>query len=85
MADIPGCGFDLPSSFGSEKKAGLLGMWSSLVGGQPGRVVFRYYRMRGWNTALVAWEFWTAADAPDPVPPIGPCTDVAVVSSWEGA
>ena len=53
--------------------------------GDPQRIIQDYFLMRGWNTSLVGWEMWISQDAPDPVPPIGPCVNVTVAASWEVA
>ena len=79
MADIDGCLFNLEA--GTSQKGGVLGMWSMSTG-SAGRVVFQQYKMRGWNTALGAWETWISNNEPGIVPPVGPCTNVTRVASW---
>jgi hypothetical protein len=49
------------------------------AGGGGGTVRFR---MRGWNTVTVNWETWESAGTPNLTPPVGPCVDIGVMTSW---
>ncbi len=63
-------------------EAGISGTADFVPFGAAGGGGTNRYRMRGWNTVTVDWETWDSAGTPNLTPPVGPCVDIGVMTSW---